>query len=229
MGSPLGQFYLEWLDHLHLTANQLLSSTTKPLPSPDHLPLLISRFLMQYFDYYRVRSLAADHDIVSLLSTPWCTPLERSLHWIGSWRPTMVFHLVYTESSILFESHIIDILRGYRTGDLGDLSPSQLRMVSDLQCETVREENEINDELGEWQEAGACDLLLTISGVTDVQVFRLAEAVKKADELRLKTVRRVVELLTPRQAAEFLVSVAEMEFGARGLGMKYSQLSATSA
>lgn len=40
-----------------------------------------------------------------------------------------MFHLVYTESSTLFESHIVDILRGLRTGDLGDLSPSQFRPV----------------------------------------------------------------------------------------------------
>ncbi|CAI0440802.1 unnamed protein product [Linum tenue] len=131
-----------------------------------------------------------------MFTAPWATSLERSLHWIAGWRPTTLFHLVYTESSILFESHIVDILKGLKTGDLGDLSPTQFRRVSELQCDTVREENAITDELSEWQD-GASDL---------------------ADDLRLKTVRRVVELLTPQQAVEFLIAAAELQFGVRGWG-----------
>ncbi|GFZ05094.1 hypothetical protein Acr_17g0006660 [Actinidia rufa] len=67
------------------------------------------------------------------------------------WRPTTAFHLVYTESSILFELQIGDILRGLRSGDLGDLSPAQFRRVSELQCDTVHQENDITDELSNWQ------------------------------------------------------------------------------
>lgn len=81
--------------------------------------------------------MAAEKDPLHVLASPWATTLERSLHWIAGWRPTTAFHLIYTESSLLFESHIIDILRGFRTGDLGDLSPNQFRRVSDLQCDTV--------------------------------------------------------------------------------------------
>jgi len=81
--------------------------------------------------------MAAEKDPLHVLASPWATSLERSLHWVAGWRPTTAFHLIYTESSLLFESHIIDILRGFRTGDLGDLSPNQFRRVSDLQCDTV--------------------------------------------------------------------------------------------
>ncbi|CAN1335575.1 Protein DOG1-like 2 [Linum perenne] len=131
-----------------------------------------------------------------MFTAPWASSLERSLHWIAGWRPTTLFHLVYTESSILFESHIVDILKGMKTGDLGDLSPAQFRRVSELQCDTVKEENSITDELSEWQD-GASEL---------------------ADDLRLKTVRRVVELLTPQQAVEFLIAAAELQFGVRRWG-----------
>ncbi|KAJ7948754.1 Transcription factor [Quillaja saponaria] len=102
----------------------------------------------------RTKSIAAEADALSVLSAPWATALERSLHWISGWRPTTAFHLVYSESSILFESHIMDTLRGVRTGDLGDLSPTQFRRVSELQCDTVKEENAMTEELSEWQ--GRC-------------------------------------------------------------------------
>ncbi|CAI0440803.1 unnamed protein product [Linum tenue] len=152
-----------------------------------------------------------------MFTAPWATSLERSLHWIAGWRPTTLFHLVYTESSILFESHIVDILKGLKTGDLGDLSPTQFRRVSELQCDTVREENAITDELSEWQD-GASDLVGCLTEGVERKVRKLVGILRKADDLRLKTVRRVVELLTPQQAVEFLIAAAELQFGVRGWG-----------
>ncbi|KAH6780876.1 transcription factor-like protein [Perilla frutescens var. hirtella] len=48
---------------------------------------------------------------------------------------------------------------------------------------------------------------------------RLTAILEKADELRLKTIKSLVELLTPQQAAEFLVAAAELQFGIRGWGI----------
>lgn len=133
------QFYDSWFDHLHHLVQQLSSTTRPPLTAEqnDRLLHLIDKVMSHHQDYYRAKSLAAEKDPLTIFVSPWATTLERSLHWITGWRPTTVFHLVYTESSVLFESHIIDILRGIRTGDLGDLSPTQFRRVSELQCDTV--------------------------------------------------------------------------------------------
>ncbi|CAN1335576.1 Protein DOG1-like 2 [Linum perenne] len=152
-----------------------------------------------------------------MFTAPWASSLERSLHWIAGWRPTTLFHLVYTESSILFESHIVDILKGMKTGDLGDLSPAQFRRVSELQCDTVKEENSITDELSEWQD-GASELVGCSAEDVERKVRKLVGILRKADDLRLKTVRRVVELLTPQQAVEFLIAAAELQFGVRRWG-----------
>ncbi|KAK9269586.1 hypothetical protein L1049_001362 [Liquidambar formosana] len=154
------QFYQTWFEQLHHLVDQL-STAPNPPTTPDHhdsLLTLVHKVLTHYSDYYRIKQLAAHSDVLSLFSAPWFTSLERSLHWAAGWRPTTLFHLVLTQSSILFESRIVDILRGLRTGDLGDLSPTQFALLSDLQCETVREENAITDELSEWQD-GASELL----------------------------------------------------------------------
>lgn len=81
-------------------------------------------------EYHRAKLVTTEKDVIGLMAAPWSSALERSLHWVGDWRPTTLFHLVYTESSILFESRIVDILRGFRTGDLSDLSPSQFRLFT---------------------------------------------------------------------------------------------------
>ncbi|GAB4846586.1 hypothetical protein Ancab_025593 [Ancistrocladus abbreviatus] len=170
-----------------------------------------------------VKSLAAQSDVLSLFSAPWCSSLERSLHWVAGFRPTTIFHLVYTESSIRFESHLVNILLGKRTGDLGELSSSQLSQVSELQCETVKDENEISEELSQWQ-----DGLVTVEwdslcggggGGVEGRLRRLSEVVEKADNLRMGTLRRVVELLTAQQAVEFLTALAELQTGIRAWGL----------
>ncbi|RVW43001.1 Protein DOG1-like 2 [Vitis vinifera] len=136
-------------------------------------------------------------------------------------RPTIVFHLIYTETSARFESHIADILHGVRTGDLGDLSTAQLHRVSELQCETVREENEITRELAKWQE-GAVELVEAGGdGNVEEKIGGLMSVLVKADELRMRTIWRVAEMLTPQQAVEFLIAAAELQFGVRVLGLNH--------
>ncbi|CAM8877314.1 unnamed protein product [Rhodiola kirilowii] len=224
-----------WLDQLrHLVAQ--LKSAPSPPTTPDHhhiLRALVLKVTDHFADYYRTKSAVSTADVLTIFSAPWSTSLERSLHWVAGWRPTTLFHLLITESSSLFESRILDILRGVKTGDLGDLSPCQFGRVSELQCETVREENGISDELGEWQEGmgdliefacggGCCGrggLVALMKLEEGARMERLAKVIEKADELRMKTLRSVLELLTPQQAVEFLIAAAELQFGIRGWGM----------
>lgn len=128
--STFTAFYTAWSDQLQQLLRQLCSAP-KPPTTQDHLHHLnhlVNKVLSHYAEYYRVKAAAAERDVLDIFAAPWASAFEKSLHWIAGWRPTTVFHLVYTESSILFESHIVDILRGVRTGDLGDLSPTQFRL-----------------------------------------------------------------------------------------------------
>ncbi|QHO29106.1 hypothetical protein HN873_024442 [Arachis hypogaea] len=175
--------------------------------------------MLHHEEYFRAKSLITENDPLSVVASPWATTLERSLHWVTGWRPTTAFHLVYTESSVLFESHIGDILRGVNTGDLGDLSPTQFRRVSELQCDTVKEENQITDELSDWQDTASH--LMGPRAESKERIERLICIIKKADDLRLRTMRSVVRLLSPQQAIEFLIASAEMLVGIRGWGSNH--------
>ncbi|GAA0150550.1 hypothetical protein LIER_09473 [Lithospermum erythrorhizon] len=221
-------FYQKWNEQLHKLIHQLCEST----PSKDEeLNHLVNKVMDHYVEYYRVKANAAKNDVLAVFAATWCTTLERSLHWIAGWRPTTAFHLVYTEASLRFETQIVDILRGHRSGDLGDLSPAQFRRVSELQCETVQEENAISAELAKWQ---ACNIVL--DGTSDLvglgmdverKMERLVAILEKADHLRLKTAKSLVELLTPYQAVEFLIAAVQLQFGVRNWGVDYDRRSRT--
>ncbi|KAI3753668.1 hypothetical protein L2E82_25728 [Cichorium intybus] len=218
------RFYETWYEQLHHEIHHLTKAPRPPTTDDDHhqLTQLVNKTMFHFSEYYRVKSLAANQDVLSIFSARWSTTLERSLHWIAGWRPTTAFHLIYTESSILFESRILDILHGIRTGDLGDLSPAQFTRVSELQCETVQQENAITDQLSEWQDE-VSELIGGSCGDLDKKIQRLVKVVEKADELRMRTLKAVVELLTPQQAVEFLIAAAQLHFGIHRWGLNHDR------
>ncbi|RZC43454.1 hypothetical protein C5167_036409 [Papaver somniferum] len=222
--SCFDRFYELWLHQLKVHLHQLVSAPKPSNPTENEkfnnqTNQLINRVITHYDDYCRVKTHAAIHDPFSIFSASWTTSLERSLQWVSGWRPTTLFHLVYTESSVRFEAQLMDLLRGERTGDLGDLSPSQLSRISDLQCQTVREENEVSTELSHWQESAGDLVSLFSDGDDEPNIERLAMVLEKAENLRLRTIKTVVEILTPQQAVDFLIAAAELQFGIRGWGL----------
>ncbi|KAK1439648.1 hypothetical protein QVD17_05468 [Tagetes erecta] len=219
------RFYDTWYDQLHHQIQQL-NDGPRPPTTDNHrhqLTQLVNKVMFHFSEYYRVKSVASSQDVLSIFTARWATTLERSLYWIAGWRPTTAFHLIYTESSILFETRMVDILHGVRTGDLGDLSPAQFTRVSEIQCETVQQENAITDQLSEWQQDEACELLGGTCVDLDKKIQRLVMIVQKADDLRLKTLKTVVELLTPQQAVEFLIAAAQLHFGIHRWGLNHDR------
>lgn len=94
--------------------------------------------------------------------------------------------------------------------------------MSELQCETVKEENAITEDLSEWQDDASELVMGTVSNL-DKRIRRLAEIVRRADDLRLRTITGVVELLSPLQQAEFLIAAAELRRGVSGWGSSHDR------
>ncbi|KAK7401770.1 hypothetical protein VNO78_13521 [Psophocarpus tetragonolobus] len=187
---------------------------------------VMEKVMWHHQKYYEAKAKETEKDPLKVLKSPWATSMERSLHWISGWRPTTAFHLIYTESSVLFESHIIDILQGFHTGDLGDLSPSQFRRVSELQCDTVKEENAITEEMSEWQDS-VSEIMGPASHINH-KIGRLLPIIKKADDLRLRTLRSLLSLLSPQQSIEFLIASSQLLVGIRLWGLNHDRPRPTS-
>ncbi len=67
----------------------------------------------------------------------------------------MAFHLLYSKSGLQLEDQLPDFIRGLSTGDLGDLSPTQLNQVDKLHSKTIKEERNISEKMAKHQETVA--------------------------------------------------------------------------
>ncbi|OVA07935.1 Transcription factor TGA like domain [Macleaya cordata] len=169
-----------------------------------------------------------------MLSPSWRSSLEEAFLWIGGWRPSMAFHLLYSKSGLQLEARLDDIIHGLSTGDLADLSASQLVSVDELQRRTIKEEKEITEKMAEHQETVADSSMVELSNVVS-ELMRngadltqngevvervestlapkedgLERIMERADDLRLRTLKGVIDILTPIQAVDFLIAAAEL-------------------
>ncbi|CAK7354674.1 unnamed protein product [Dovyalis caffra] len=203
---------------------------------------LINRVLGHYEHYYGAKSRWAKKDVLSMLSPSWKSALEGAFLWIGGWRPTMAFHLLYSKSGIQLEAQLHELIRGIGTGDLGDLSPSQLTRVDELQRKTIREEKELTEKFAKHQETVADSSMVELSHEvsellrseqTDHEAEEervestLAakeegweEILQEADDIRVRTLKGVIEILTPIQAVHFLIAAAELHLRLHDWGKK---------
>nr|XP_023907344.1 protein DOG1-like 3 [Quercus suber]POF17271.1 protein dog1-like 3 [Quercus suber] len=194
---------------------------------------LIGRVINHYEQYYGAKSKWAKQDVFAMLSPSWRSSLEDAFMWIGGWRPSMAFHLLYSKSGLQLEKKFTVLVRGFSSGDLGDLSPSQLNQVDALQRRTIVEEKETTEKMAELQETVADSSMVELShvvselmrerggsvnGVEEERVEStlgpkeegLEEILQKADDLRLRTLKAILEVLTPIQAVHFLIAAAEL-------------------
>ncbi|CAN1335790.1 Protein DOG1-like 3 [Linum perenne] len=159
--------------------------------------------------------------------------------------PSMAFHLLYSKSGLQLETNLQDLIRGITTADLSDISASQFRRIDELQAATIREEKLITEKMAKVQESVAdfnmVDLSHTMSemirsgvgpplgpenmkdqvdSALTTKEKKLEEILRVADELRLATLRAIVDVLTPIQAVHFLIAVAELHLRVHDWGKR---------
>lgn len=259
------KFFECWLVEQDLHLQQLISASKSSDDNPNGgattestqqqlsearggLRPLIDQVVQHYEQYYRAKSRWAKEDVLGMLSPSWRSTLEDAFLWIGGWRPSMAFHLLYSKSGLQLEARLADLIRGLSTGDLGDISPTQLVQIDELQRRTVREEKKITEKLAKHQETVADSSMVELSiavsemlrsgsgrggnmGAGDEMDQRvestlapkeegLEDLLNTADELRLRTLKGVVDILTPKQAVHFLIAAAELHLRLHEWGKK---------
>ncbi|KAL7141914.1 hypothetical protein ABFS83_08G086600 [Erythranthe nasuta] len=205
---------------------------------------LLERVVQHYEHYYSAKSRWAKNDILSMFNPTWRSSLEDAFLWIGGWRPSMAFHLLYSKSGLQLEARgLDDLILGLTNGDLSDLSTSQLGRVDELQKVTLREEKEITEKLAKLQETVADSSMVELSHavselIQEEEGGRVAEqeerveaalapkeeglvgVLEKADELRMKTLKGVIDILSPTQGVHFLIAAAELHLRVHDWGKK---------
>lgn len=211
--SSFDSFFGGWLARQEGFLQQLVAARalSQPENRTDELADLISRVLQHYQSYYDEKSRLARDDVLLVFSPTWLTPFERSLLWIAGWKPSMAFRLV--------------------TSSVGDmLCSEQMQKMERLRAETRAEERELSEEMAKLQETVASAHVLELArgvgrerGGERMEVESVVEALQVslevilegADLLRLKTVRKVVDILSPIQTVGFLAEAAQLQLRIR--------------
>lgn len=237
-GESFQKFFESWLveQNQHLQALISASKQQENNSSSSNFEEQVRVVVEHYEQYYRAKSRWVKLDVLGMLTPSWRSSLEDSFLWIGGWRPSMAFHLLYSKSGVQLEGKLHDLIRGLSSGDLGDLSPTQLTRVDGLQRVTIKEEKDLSEKLAKYQETVADSSLVELSHVVtelmstnddrqdsdrrlmDDQIesnlvtkeAKLEEIFHTADDLRLKTLKAVIDILTPIQAVHFLIAAAEL-------------------
>ncbi|RWW38461.1 hypothetical protein BHE74_00056309 [Ensete ventricosum] len=207
-------FYVSWLARLDELRSDLLSALT-------HRPHLILPSVDAILDHYReyrdAKARLAHADVLDVISHSWLTPFERTFLWVAGWKPSLAFRLLFHEGI------------GGRDGCL--LRPDQRTAIEELRRQVVAAEHRISEGLAEAQEAMAGQAALEAvragsrnisarASAADVVARALRAVISAADELRDATLRQVVEILTPAQAAEFLASASELRLRVHRWGLR---------
>lgn len=226
-------FFEKWIVEQKEHLRELITMSKSPNQTDSSIRNLVNRVLNHYEEYYKVKSNLAKENVFVMLSPSWTTILEDGFLWIGGWRPSMAFQLLYSKSGLQLEARLNELIQGVQTGDLGDLGPNQLTQVDRLQRKTIKEEREITEKMAKQQDTVAdsemvelSDLMTTLmenddaNGVSvlndqvDSAMERkeegLARVLGMADDLRLRTLKGVIENLFPKQALHFLIAAAEL-------------------
>ncbi|XP_021900288.1 protein DOG1-like 3 [Carica papaya] len=220
-------------DHESAEPNASLSFASGDVDERILQPL-INRIKQHYERYYEAKSWWAKHDVLAMFSPSWRSSLEDAFIWIGGWRPSTAFHLLYSNSGLRMESWLDEFFRGLRMDDLGSLSATQLEQVDELQRRIIRQERELTEKMAKHQQTVADASMVELSHLVTESMrndestqesSRLEERVEstleskeeglqqilhKADDLRLRTLKSVLGILSPIQAVQFLIAAAEL-------------------
>lgn len=241
------KFFESWLVEQNQDLDQLVRASKEVNGVEENnrrvLSPLIQTVIQHYENYYKEKSTSAKEDVLGMLNPTWRSNLEDAFLWIGGWRPSMAFHLLYSKSGLQLEAGFHDLFRGISTGDLGDLSGIQLGKIDELQNKTLREEKKLSERLAKVQETMADTSMVELSHIVS-EILReegrqveeneeekvknniakkeenLLEVLRKADDLRLRTLKEILGILKPIQAVHFLIAAAELHLRIHEWGMK---------
>lgn len=238
------EFFEKWTVEQSQYLRELVSATKTPTTTPldSSVSGLVHRVIGHYEEYYKVKSYWVQADVFTMLAPPWRTDLEDSFQWIGGWRPSMAFHLLYSKVGLQLEVVLEQVWSEQGSSspadDMAGLGPILLSLVDQLQKKTIEQERQITEEMARHQETVAdMDMVELSHEVTELmgeangtgkdehEVERvdkrletiimpkeegLKRIVRGADDLRLRTLKGVTEILSPNQALHFLIAAAEL-------------------
>ncbi|KFK28538.1 hypothetical protein AALP_AA7G009900 [Arabis alpina] len=143
---------------------------------------------------------------------------------MGGCRPSSFIRVIYALCGSQIETQISQYLHKIDgnekvDGLMSELTATQLAKINELHIKVIEKEDKISKKSASMQEdvadmpiavtAYAKDLVeagVVVEDALDKHEEGMAVLMEEADKLRVETLRKIVEVVTPVQAAEFLLA-----------------------
>ncbi|XP_021724906.1 protein DOG1-like 4 [Chenopodium quinoa] len=213
-------YYESWLKQLEIHLQQLV------LGRHPNYDVVVATLITHHKEFYAAKWAAARDDVLSFFSPQWASPLEAAFTWVTGWKPSTAFRLV-------------ESLRKTRAPltSLSLLTDEQASSVAALGTRIKHEEQKVEMDLERLQMA-ICDLKMVglakmssrkdfnessrVEDMVSVAMKGLMDGMEKvlkmADYVRLKTLKGILDVLTPRQRVDFLAVFAMLQIQIRKWG-----------
>nr|AGG09199.1 delay of germination 1c [Lepidium papillosum] len=190
---------------------------------------LLEKIIGDFKSYAGKRADLSHRCSSSYYAPSWNTPLENALIWMGGCRPSSFFRLVYALCGSQTEIRVTQFLRdidGLDSSDgvdgtsLSDLTAEQLAKINVLHVNVIDDEEKMTKKVASLQEDAADIPIATVAyeedqlggpnmmvdQALDKQEEAMAKLLVEADDLRVDTLAKIVKILSPVQAADFLLT-----------------------
>ncbi|XP_068496773.1 protein DOG1-like 4 [Phaseolus vulgaris] len=205
------EFYENWTGKLEDILQQLLqvsSQRTEVVKTEQELQALVSTVTSHLKEYYTTKWGIAHDNVLIFFSPPWLNPLENAQLWMTGWKPSTVFRQV----------------ENLKKGNVLVMTEEQEKKMEELKMKIKMEEEKVEREMERQQVAMADRRMVQLSKLTsrarsagsemdsvaEVAVKEvlagLERVMKASDCVRLKTLKGVLDLLTPMQSVDFLAA-----------------------
>lgn len=223
------QFYPEWIDTLkNVLVGLEVGLEDSFVYRPTILQGEIAETTKQFSIYYMMKWGALRADPKAFLSQKWLNPNEKKYQWMTGYKPRVLFILLEKMRRDRYDYPFIDTLSGNQLDAIEELKEKIMKEEEHLNKELkrpivwIREENfpEVQRLLAEArkkQEASAKAIAL-LKKTRDAVLRELQRIVRLADNLRIRALRMLLEILTPVQSVEFLAFLVTMHISIREEG-----------
>ncbi|KAJ6766940.1 hypothetical protein OIU79_022830 [Salix purpurea] len=239
VGERFSEFFEKWICQLDEYLQLLLKASEQRVINTvcdeRELQTLVSKVTQHYKDYFTIKWCLAHEDVLAFFCPIWGSPLENAYSWFTGWKPSTIFKLIHSTG--------INRVPG---SSLAELTQEQLRKIEELRVKIRLEEEKVEREMERQQVAVAdrkmFELVRSTGRVRDSETVdqfdgRLVEValkglmaglekvMKAADCVRLRTLKGVLDVLTPLQCVNFLAATSMLQIQIRQWGKRRDSIS----
>ncbi|KAK4440059.1 protein DOG1-like 4 [Sesamum alatum] len=220
-------FYRKWMGQLEDLLQLLL------MVSREHPELacedMVNKLTTHHKQYYTFKWAAAHEDVLAFFTPVWLSRLENAHLWVTGWKPSVAFHLVESLRNARFPG-----------ASLASMTEEQVRKIEALRVKIKMEEERVEREMERQQVAMADRKMVelarqerlaeknggtaVVSSMVEVAVkgmlAGLEKVMKMVDCVRLKTLKGMLDVLTPMQCVDFLAAKSMLQSQMRKIGKK---------